>query len=365
MSDSDLSSVGNHFFLGLQPTTYLHDKDKYLLSTLKPAGVILFKSNFMHDSDYDAWLDNQRRLIADVRETIGRDKILIATDHEGARVCRTPHPVTRFKSAAQWSDHTKDIARAMGTELASLGLNMNFAPVMDVHTNPANPVIGDRAFGTSPQTVAQYGTAFMKGIAGTGVKACAKHFPGHGDTDVDSHYDLPVLNLTEEEIAKRELIPFQAAIEEGIELIMTGHILFPKIDPDLPATLSHKITTGILRERLGYKGVVVSDDIGMHAMDAYFKKPEAARQFLEAGNDMLMVCAHFTDTERVVELATGMNEALNDRKFLETIHQPSSARVDAMLSRTMMHDVAELPLSTFESHAAINGVYEANTVEVM
>ena len=365
MHTTDLSAVGNHFFLGLQPTTKLHDKDKFLLDALKPAGVILFKSNFLHGAGYDTWIEVQRELIHDVREAIGRDKIFIATDHEGARVCRTPHPVTRFKSAVKQAMKSRDIARAMAIELRSLGINMNFAPVMDIHTNPENPVIGDRAFGSTPDDVAASGAAFIKGSHNDCVWACAKHFPGHGDTDVDSHYDLPVLNLTADEITARELIPFEAAIDAGIEIIMTGHILFPKIDPDLPATLSHKITTDILRKQLGYNGVIVSDDIGMHAMDAYFGKPETARQFLEAGNDMLMVCAHFTNTQRVIELACVMKDALNNRNFRETIHGPSHARVETMLSRTTMHDVTSLPLTTFQQHAAIDGVYEAPTVEVM
>ena len=325
----------------------------------------MFKSNFIHDGEYEIWLDNQQRLIKDVRETIGREKIFIATDHEGARVCRTPHPVTRFRSAMQWANKSHDVGKAMGMELSSLGINMDFAPVMDIHTNPANPVIGDRAFGITPQEVAHHGTEFMDGISTTGVWPCVKHFPGHGDTDTDSHYALPVLNLSEEEIMARELVPFEAAIANGISMIMTGHIMFPKIDPEFPATLSHTITTGILREKLGYNGVIVSDDIGMHAMDAYFQESKTARQFLEAGNDMLMVCAHFTDTQRVIELASAMKDALDDGEFVENIHEPSHARVEAMLERTVMHDVTPLPLDVFESHATIDGVYDAKTVEVM
>lgn len=365
MAQSNLAEVGNHFFLGLQPTPYLHDKDKYLLDELKPAGVILFKSNFDHEAGYESWLETQKQLINDVRGVIGREKLFIATDHEGARVCRTPAPVTRFKSASEWAQHSKQVGAAMGKELASLGINMDFAPVMDTHTNPDNPVIGTRAFGSDPTFVGERGVDFMEGIHGEKVWACAKHFPGHGDTDVDSHYDLPVLNLSEEEVLERELVPFKAAIGAGIRIIMTGHILFPNIDADLPATLSKIITTDLLRTKLGYDGVVVSDDIGMHAMDAYFKKPETARLFFEAGNDMLMACAHFTDTERVIGLATVVKDALQDKAFRETIHEPSKARVNAMLADTVMHDVATLPLDVFQQHANICGIYEAQTVEVM
>ena len=365
MTKRDLSEVGHHFFLGLQPTPHLHDKDKFLLDVLKPAGVILFKSNFLHDVDYDQWRDNQKNLIQNVRETIGREKLLIATDHEGARVCRTPPPITRFKSACEWADQSNQVGAAMGRELASIGINMNFAPVMDTHTNPDNPVIGTRAFGSDPAFVGERGVAFMEGLEGEKVWACAKHFPGHGDTDVDSHYDLPVLNLTETELVERELVPFKAAIDAGIRMIMTGHILFPKIDETLPATLSKTITTELLRHRLGYEGVVVSDDIGMHAMDAFFKKAETARQFFEAGNDMLMACAHFTDTERVIGLANVVKDALSQTAFREQIHEPSRARVDALLNDTVMHDVVPLPQNQFDDHAAIAGIYEAQTVEVM
>ncbi len=361
----DLSDVGSHVFLGLQPETALSDKDKRLLSTVSPAGVILFKSNFIHGTDYEAWLDNQRRLVTDIRAAAGRDKMFIATDHEGARVCRTPPPVTRFKSASEWAPKARQVGAAMGKELASLGINMNFAPVMDIHTNPDNPVIGTRAFGSAPDLVSACGEEFIDGIHSENVWACAKHFPGHGDTDVDSHYDLPSLNLSKDELIARELIPFQAAVDRGIRIIMTGHILYPNIDHQYPATLSHKITTGLLRKQLSYNGVVVSDDIGMHAMDRYFDTSDSARKFLMAGNDMLMICAHFTDTERILGLASGMKEALKDDAFRHQIHEPSVARIDQLLKDTTMHVVTDLSDEQFVTHAQIDGVHGDPTAEVM
>lgn len=361
----DLSSIGNHVFLGLQPTPQLSDKDKRLLEAVRPAGVILFKSNFRHDADYATWLENQRQLIDEVRHICGRDKMLIATDHEGGRVCRTPAPVTRFKSASEWAPKAEQVGRAMGQELASLGINMNFAPVMDIHTNPDNPVIGARAFDSVPDRVGACGTAFIDGIQSQNVWACAKHFPGHGDTDVDSHYDLPVLNQSQAELEKRELKPFQAAIDHGIGIIMTAHILFPQIDAEYPATLSHKITTDILRHQMGYDRVVVSDDIGMHAMDKFFDDSDSAKRFLQAGNDMLMICAHFTDTDRILDLGAQMVEALNDDTFRREVHEPSVERVEAMLAATQMHDVVALPADRFAEHAAIDGVFGDQTVEVM
>ena len=360
----DLSVVGNHVYLGLQPSPSLTDKDKRLLQAVRPAGVILFKSNFVHDTDYQSWLDNQRKLIADVQDAAGRDNMFIATDHEGARVCRTPPPITRFRTASEWGPKAGQVGKAMGRELASIGLNMNFAPVMDIHTNPDNPVIGTRSFGSVPDVVGEYGKQFMDGQQSENVWACAKHFPGHGDTDVDSHYDLPVVNRSLEELTERELVPFQAAIDNDIRMVMSGHIMFPQIDPDFPAPLSHKIITGILRQQMGFKGVVVSDDTGMHALDRFFDDPEAGRRFLEAGNDMLMMCAHFTDTERILGLAGAMKDALKDTKFRKDVHEPSHIRVEQMLDETVMHNVTELAADQFKAHQNIDGVFHQQTVEV-
>jgi beta-N-acetylhexosaminidase len=327
--------------------------------------VILFKSNFIHDEDYDSWLENQRLLIGEIRETVGRAKLLIAVDHEGARVCRTPPPITRFKSASQWAQCARQVGAAMGCELASLGINMNFAPVMDVHTNADNPVIGERSFGSNPVDVGDCGTAFIDGCQSQNVWACAKHFPGHGDTDMDSHYDLPSLDLSKQQLLERELVPFGAAVDHGVRIIMTSHILFPQIDAEYPATLSRTMTQGILREELGYQGVVISDDIGMHAMDRYFDTPDAAQQFLRAGNDMVMVCAYFTDTARVLDLAAVMQKALGDNEFRNTVHEPSKQRVEQLLKDTTMHDVKRLPEDVFKQHGAICGVFGDETAEVM
>src|ERR1700761_318581 len=153
MSNVDISLVGEHFLIGLRPTPQLHERDRALLADLRPAGVILFKSNFEHDQPYEQWLETHRTLIDDVRNTIRRDRIFIGIDHEGGRVCRTPPPITRFAYAARWARQASSVGHAMGVELSSLGVNLNFAPVLDVHSNPANPVIGHRAFGTTAELV--------------------------------------------------------------------------------------------------------------------------------------------------------------------------------------------------------------------
>ncbi len=185
MIKKSIAAVGDHFLVGLRPTPVLHDVDRALLNDLRPAGVILFKSNFRHDLPYDAWLEIHARLIEDIRAATGRRRMFIAIDHEGGRVCRTPLPITRYAYAAQWADRAEAVGRAMGRELASLGLNLNFAPVLDIHTNPKNPVIGPRAFATTPEGVSAAALAFMRAMQAEKVVACGKHFPGHGDTSVD------------------------------------------------------------------------------------------------------------------------------------------------------------------------------------
>jgi beta-N-acetylhexosaminidase len=159
-----IASAGDHFLIGLRPSPVLDDHDRALLSDLRPAGVILFKSNFRHDLPYKTWLESHARLIADIRAATGRARMFIAIDHEGGRVCRTPLPITRFAYAARWAGQAAEVGRAMGRELASLGINLDFAPVLDIHTNPKNPVIGERAFGKTADSVIAAALPFVEAM---------------------------------------------------------------------------------------------------------------------------------------------------------------------------------------------------------
>ncbi len=360
-----IASVGNHFLIGLRPSPVLDEHDRALLSDLRPAGVILFKSNFRHDLAYEDWLKSHALLIADIRRASGRKHMFIAIDHEGGRVCRTPPPITRFSYAAQWARYSAEVGQAMGRELASLGVNLNFAPVLDIHTNPKNPVIGARAFGQTSEEVIAAALPFIAAIQNERVLACGKHFPGHGDTSIDSHLGLPSQMLGLEALRGRELKPFAAAINAGLSMIMTSHILYPAIDPDSPVTLSRRFLTEILREELGFQGVTVSDDIGMGAMKGVFDQPEAAVRLLNAGCDMLMVCAHFTDSSRARAFAREILAAIEERRLDPDILARSSERIEALLARTPMNEVRRLPESTFRAHAAAGALFEAETVEVV
>lgn len=365
MSSIDLSEAGDHFLIGLRPTTELHERDQALLRDLRPAGVILFKSNFPQDPPYEQWLESHGRLIADVRAAIGRERIFVGIDHEGGRVCRTPAPITRYAYAARWAQQAGAVGEAMGVELASLGVNLNFAPVLDIHSNPANPVIGARAFGSTGQQVTAAALAFMAGLQSRNVLACGKHFPGHGDTDTDSHRELPVLHQDLAGLRTRELQPFKAAIEAGIPMIMTSHLLLPKLDPVDPVTLSRRFGQELLRGELGFKGVVVSDDIGMHAVSRMFDVPTAAVRLLLAGTDLMMVCAYWTDTDRCRGFAQAMITARRQGILAADADEQSRQRIHALLARAPQNPVSMLPQSVFERNRQAAALFGAETAEVI
>jgi beta-N-acetylhexosaminidase len=363
-ANGSLSAVGDHFLVGLRPTPELHPLDRALLRDLQPAGVILYKSNFRHGVPYAEWLASLRQLLADVRQACTRARLFIGIDHEGGRVTRTPPPITRFSYAAEWARSSAAVGRAMGRELASLGVNLSFAPVLDIHSNPRNPVIGARAFGTTADAVIAAALPFAAALEREGVLACGKHFPGHGDTDKDSHYALPVLQQDLQALLARELEPFAAAIAAGIPMLMTSHILIPQVDAE-PVTLSRRLITGILRERMGYRGVVISDDIGMQAISGIFDDPRAAVRLLLAGCDMMMVCAHWTDTERSRGFAEAMLEAERQGELPASVTAPSRRRVRELLEKTPQHPVAALTEAALAEDRAAGPLFEKETVEVI
>lgn len=349
----DLSAYGRHFIIGLQPQPRLTEHDRELLSALRPAGVILFRRNFRHDASYDVWLEEHRLLIQDVRDCIRRDDLLIAIDHEGGLIVRPPPPITAYVPAASWADRAAQVARAMAIELKSLGVNVSFAPVVDIDSNPSNPVIGERAFGRDAESVIAASLEFLRGMKAEGVIACAKHYPGHGDTNTDSHHDLPVLDLDLAALKERELKPFAAMAAAGAPMIMTAHIMFPKIDPDRPATFSPKLINDLLRGDYGYNGVVVSDDIGMKAVSKLYDRPDAGPLTLTAGCDMIMVCAYQTDTKRALRIAQHIDEARQADPTLAEVLAQSGARVDTLLTQAVNHPVTRLPSDVLAAHAVL------------
>jgi beta-N-acetylhexosaminidase len=250
------------------------------------AGAILFKRNLGPS------LDDVLALTASIRDAAGAP-VLVAVDQEGGRVARFGAPalvVPPMRRLAALGDPelTRRVASAQARELAALGFSTGFAPVLDVDTNPDNPVIGDRSFGRDPETVARFAAAAVAGMHEGGIFACGKHFPGHGDTHVDSHLALPVVTRPRAEIAATEIAPFRA-LARDVDAMMTAHVVFTELDPEQPATLSHAICTDLLRRELGFEGVLFSDDLEMKALHAPVE--ETAVGAIAAGCDLLLVCS--------------------------------------------------------------------------
>ena len=256
--------------------------------------------------------------------------LIVTLDQEGGRVQRLKEPpYTRWppmRRVGVRGDEalTEQVGRAMGEELRAVGFNVDLAPVLDVDTNPKNPVIGDRAFSSDPAEVARQGLAFWRGLESAGVRGCGKHFPGHGDTLQDSHLELPRLDAPWERLEKVELLPFAAAARAGVPMIMTAHVVFSAVD-SRPATLSAAWIQGILRQRLGYTGVVVSDDLDMQAVAGQFSVEEVIREGLAAGVDLFLACRN---QERQRAAAAALDEAARDARLGPRVEE-ALARVRA------------------------------------
>lgn len=353
-ASQQIERFGQHLIVGISGTT-LDDSDKKLLSDLKPVGVILYGKNFRHGSHYEVWLQSLKELIDQIRQYAERDNMFINIDHEGGTVIRPPMPITRFPHAYLIRQRAKEVAQAMSVELKSLGVNVSWAPVADIYSNPTNPIIGPRAFATNPEDTAVFVKEFYLGLKDSGIVGCAKHFPGHGDTSKDSHLELPVLHLTPEELRNRELIPFKALIDEGVPMIMTAHILFPKIDADVPATLSKTILTDMLRQELGFKGVVVSDDLDMKAVsDMYTQTGTIARTF-NAGCDLLIVSRNINSlsVERTYYIAEDFINCLGNGSLEESVVEAANARIETLLAATPQYEVGLLDKDILQKHAEL------------
>lgn len=287
--------------------------------------VCLFRKNLGSEAEI-------RQLSADLREAMG-EGALIAMDQEGGSVvralCLPQAPGAMALGAVGDAALAEAVGAAIARGLRHLGLNWNFAPVFDVNNNPANPVIAERSFGSDPQAVVRLAGAWMRGAAHEGVACCVKHFPGHGDTHMDSHHALPVVDKSLAELDALELVPFRALAHEAPSL-MTAHIVYPQLDAERPATLSPVLLTGVLRERLAYNGVVITDALMMQAVHARWGPARAAVMALAAGADMPL--AQGTRDEQLAVLAA-IDAAQRDGTLDPAHLARSAARLDALAAR--------------------------------
>ena len=317
-------TIGQLLMVGFQGTelsrTFLEWFREY-----RPGGVILFARNLV-DPEQVARLTNA------LQEQASSPPLLIAIDEEGGRVSRLPRGFTTFPAASSVAAcHSPDMAygaaEVTARELRAVGINMNLAPVLDVNSHPANPIIGDRAYGTQPEQVCTYGMAVMRGLEDNGVIPCGKHFPGHGDTMTDSHHVLPVVEADRARLDAVELEPFRRVIHRGLSAIMTAHVRYPALDAEAPATLSRPILTDLLRNELGFQGVTLTDDMEMRAVLDHQPIGDASVRALQAGADMVVICHQ---QERQREAVAAIEQALERGELSWERLTASVARIQAL-----------------------------------
>jgi beta-N-acetylhexosaminidase len=271
------------------------------------------------------------RLTAQLRAE--RPDVIVAIDEEAGDVTRfesvygSSRPGNLALGAIDDPELTEAVARDLGADLAAAGITLDYAPDTDVNSNPHNPIIGVRAFGAEPGLVARQSVAWIRGLQAAGVAACAKHFPGHGDTAVDSHHSLPLIDRDRAALEACELIPFRAAIEAGVRAVMTGHLLVPAFDPDLPATLSRRILTDLLRVELGYTGLIVTDAMEMRGVSGKYGTAGATVRALAAGADAICVGGDHADEQTATELRDAIVAAVLSGDLLEERLRDAAARV--------------------------------------
>lgn len=268
----------------------ISDHTVELINKYKVGGFILFSRN-IEDERQTLELLNQLKL-----ENSNNDiPLFLSIDEEGGKVSRLPNSYVKIPEAIKFGDIDNksisyELGEILGKRVKTLGFNLNFAPVLDIYSNKENIVIGSRAYGTTIEKVKNNGIQVMEGIRSTKVIPAVKHFPGHGDTSMDSHVDLPRVNKTLVELESLELIPFKKAIENEAEMVMIAHILYPAIDEHYPATMSKSIIQDVLRNKMKYEGVVVSDDMTMGAILKNYSLEEGVLQFIKSGGDIALVC---------------------------------------------------------------------------
>ncbi|MCX8072144.1 MAG: beta-N-acetylhexosaminidase [Candidatus Binatia bacterium] len=309
------------------PGPQLDGATRELLERVKPGCIVLFRRNV------DAGFDALQRLIADLHALPWEP--LVAIDHEGGRVVRLGEPFTHFPPMAVVGARNDpalahDVAFAMGRELAAVGLDLVYAPVLDTLSCPANTVIGDRAFGSEVQRVARLGAAQVRGFLAAGILCCGKHFPGHGDTDVDSHFDLPRVTADIDVLRRRELVPFRTAIEAGVPMLMTAHVLYAAIGHDTPASFDSFWLRTVLRDHLRFPGVVVSDDLEMGAVTKRMRPAEAAVRAISAGADGVLICQSGT---AALEAVKALTAAIESQPSLRTGAESAWQRWHALRER--------------------------------
>ena len=312
-------------------------------------GVILFARNVADPEQVAELAFEASRLVPDL-------PLWVSVDQEGGRVARLKSPFTVWPPMATLGRSGDEklaerFARALASELKAVGITLDYTPVLDIHTNPKNPVIGDRALAENAADVARLGAAIIRTLQGEGIAACGKHFPGHGDTSTDSHVELPLVEHPPERLREVEFVPFKAAIEAGVATMMTAHVFVPSLDEQRPATLSKRVVTDILRQELKYDGVIFSDDLEMKAVANQYSVPAGAVLAIEAGCDGALICSGDHDTQAAA-LEAIVHAVEEDRLRLTRV-EDALKRQQRAKERFLAAGVAARPLTGRALRAAL------------
>ena len=336
------NKIGQHLIIGLKGTTLTPEESKFIVEN-NIGGVILFDRNAESP-------EQLRQLCLDVQnlrhKLPDKQPLFISIDMEGGRVARLKAPFTRWPAAAKVGalDSTSvafKFSNMMAEEMRAVGINLDFSPCVDVLSNEANTVIGDRSLGKDPNIVAKLASALVRGYIKGGVLPCAKHFPGHGGTIIDSHDDLPVEEADLKQLMDLDLVPFKKTFRARLDFVMTAHIKFPKIDPDYPVTLSKIFLQDILRKDLRYRNLVISDDLGMGALVKHFDIKEIPVRALDAGCDILLFCNDFDQPGISLE---AIHKALDEKK-LDTARLNESYEKIIAVKKESLTQPDPLPMS--------------------
>lgn len=348
--------IGQMLIISTTKTEYDEEFDT-LLKEVKPSGIVLFANNI-------TTYDNTTALISKIKESAAIP-MLIGIDQEGGRVQRIKdipdvNALTIPNMIEVGKTKNKELAYNVGTvvakEIAAFGINLDFAPILDIFSNPNNTVIGNRAFGEDAQTVIDMALPFANGMKDEGIIPVYKHFPGHGDTESDSHVELPVITKTEEELLEKELLPFKAAIENDAQMIMTAHIALPSITGDYtPATLSSKVINDMLRQDLGFKGVVITDAVNMAAIADNYTPEEVYKYSINAGVDIILMPEDAKEAINIIE------KFVNDGTITETRINDSVKRILTLKYKNKLDEPKELNKENIGTQESIDIINKINT----
>lgn len=315
--------IGQSFIIGFKDQEPSADVKKFIADN-SIGGTILFSRN----------IDNPVQVAELTNELQGlviktAPPLFVSIDMEGGRVARLKPPFTQWPPMKTLGDIDSPtlafkFAECMGKELLTVGINMNFAPCVDVLTNPQNTVIGDRAFGSDPELVSKMASAVVRGFVKVGVIPCVKHFPGHGDTLLDSHEDLPVVEHDLKRLEEIEFVPFKKCFRARAEFCMTAHLKLAKVDPEYPATLSKKVLNEVLREKLGYRHLIITDDMEMKAITNHFPIEKAAVLAVKAGCNVLLYCHELSNQQKALEAIV---KAVMDKEIPESVIEENLNKV--------------------------------------